>query len=365
MKIVIFAGGSGRRLWPISRQKSPKQFEPIIGSQSTLQLAVDRVAGAYGLENIFISTNDRYTGIIQQQLPGLPAANVIGEPARRDLAAAVGLAIAHLSRATATDLDQETMAILWGDNYMDQVPNFLQLMRAAESLLQQGDARIVFMGETPRFANDNLGWIGLGAKLGEVEGQPYYRFGSLSYRPPLAVCQRMFAEKTHVWNTGYFVTTLGYARHLYQTYQSQLWAQLQQIEAGIGTTVYADALHAIYPTLPSISFDDAILQYVPPEHAVVLHGALGWSDPGTLYALKEAINADPAANVTKGLTVLEAAQDCLVYNYEPDKLVAVVGVEGMIVVNTGDALLVVHKDQIPLVKKLVNGFEGTELEPYS
>ena len=89
MKIVIFAGGTGRRLWPISRQKSPKQFEPIIGTKSTLQLAVDRVQATYGAENIFISTNERYVELVQQQLPKLPDANVIGEPMRRDLAAAL------------------------------------------------------------------------------------------------------------------------------------------------------------------------------------------------------------------------------------------------------------------------------------
>ncbi|VAW40967.1 Mannose-1-phosphate guanylyltransferase (GDP), partial [hydrothermal vent metagenome] len=122
MKIIIFAGGSGRRLWPISRQKSPKQFEPIIGDKSTLRLAVDRVADTYGSENIFISTNERYVDIIREQLPELPIANVIGEPTRRDLAAAVGLALAHLAHATPADtLDEEPVAILWGDNYMDQV----------------------------------------------------------------------------------------------------------------------------------------------------------------------------------------------------------------------------------------------------
>ena len=93
MKIIIFAGGSGRRLWPISRKKSPKQFEPIIGEKSTLRLAVDRVADVYGAENIFISTNEAYVDMIREQLPELPASNVIGEPARRDLAAAVGLAL--------------------------------------------------------------------------------------------------------------------------------------------------------------------------------------------------------------------------------------------------------------------------------
>lgn len=365
MKIVIFAGGSGRRLWPISRQKSPKQFEPILGDKSTLQLAVDRVAGPYGLENIFISTNEGYAEIIRRQLPDLPPANVIGEPTRRDLAPAVGLAMMHLSQVAAADLDEEPVAILWGDNYMDNVPNFQKVMATAESLLAAKKAHILFIGETPRFANDNLGWIGLGDKLGDVAGQPYYRFRSLTYRPPLEKCKQMFAEKSHVWNTGYFVTTLGYVRRLYQLQQPAMWQQLTQIEAAIGQPGYTETLHAIYPQMAVMSFDDAILQHIPGEDALVLHSEMGWSDPGTLYALKEAINPASDADVTKGLVVKDETKDCLIYNYEAGKLVAVVGVEGMIVVNTEDAILVVHKDQIPLVKKLVNGFEGTNLESYS
>lgn len=365
MKIIIFAGGSGRRLWPISRQKSPKQFEPIIGEKSTLQLAVDRVLGAYGPENIFISTNEKYVEIVRNQID-IPPENIIGEPARRDLAAAVGLALAHLAAATdEAQRENEPVAILWGDNYMDRVDNFLKVMGAAEALLRQDKAKILFIGETPRFANNNLGWIGLGPELGRLDGQPYYRFQSLTYRPPLEKCKRMFANQTHVWNTGYFVTTIGFVQKLYQQRQPRLWAGLSQIQATIGRPSYHDTLRQTYPQLDEISFDDAILHYVPPEQALVLHSEMGWSDPGSLYALKEAINPDPRANVTKGRTLLEAAQDCLVYNYEPDKLVAVAGLDGMIVINTEDALLVVHKDQIPLVKKMVNGLEGTDLERYS
>ena len=366
MKIVIFAGGSGRRLWPISRQKSPKQFEPIIGAQSTLQLAVSRVLDTYGAENIFISTNEKYAEMVQAQLPELPSGNIIGEPTRRDLAAAVGLAMSHLSHATpGNQFDDEPVAILWGDNYMDHVPNFLKVMATAEKLLERKEANILFMGETPRFANDNLGWLGLGEKLGVLDGQPYYRFGSLIYRPALADCQRMFAEKSHVWNTGYFVTTLGFVRQLYQTHQPNLWQQLGKIEAAIGQDHYRRVLHEIYPGLDVLSFDDAVLKYVAPEQALVLHAEMGWSDPGTLYALKEAINPDATANVTKGLVITDNCQDSLVYNYDEGKLLVTVGVEGMVVVNTEDAVLVVHKDQIPLVKKIVDGFEGTELEKYS
>ena len=362
MKIIIFAGGSGRRLWPLSRQKSPKQFEPIIGSRSTLQLAVDRVQGTYGGENIFISTNESYMDLVRKQLD-IPEENVIGEPTRRDLAAAVGLAMAHLANAAA-DKD-EPVAILWGDNYMDQVDNFLQVMKTAESLLEQNKADILFIGETPRFANDNLGWIGLGAEVGKIGDQPYYGFKSLTYRPPLEECKRMFAEQTHVWNTGYFVTTIGFVQKMYQQQQPRMWDMLSQIQSTIGHSNYEETLQEIYPQLDELSFDDAILHHIAPQQALVLHAEMGWSDPGTLYALKEAINPDTNANVTKGLVIEKQSRDCLVYNYEDDKLVAVAGLDGVIVVNTEDAILVVHKDQIPLVKAMVNGLEGTDLESYS
>ncbi len=365
MKIIIFAGGSGRRLWPLSRQKSPKQFESIIGDRSTLQLAVDRVYDVYGGENIFISTNEKYIDLVREQLD-IPHKNVIGEPTRRDLAAAVGLAMAHLAEATDEELlADEPVAILWGDNYMDQVDNFLQVMQTAESLLAQKEADILFIGETPRFANEQLGWIGLGAEVGKIENQPYYGFDSLTYRPPLAECKRMFAEQTHVWNTGYFVTTIGFVQKMYQQQQPQMWAMLREIQSAIGQPNYEDTLHTVYPQLDELSFDDAILHHIAPEQALVLHAEMGWSDPGTLYALKEAINPDLSANVTKGLVIEEQIKDCLVYNYEVDKLVAVAGLEGIIVVNTEDAILVVHKDHIPLVKKMVNDLEGTNLESYS
>lgn len=362
MKIVIFAGGTGRRLWPLSRKKSPKQFEPIIGERSTVQLAVDRVRDRYGPENIYISTNQSYQEIIRRQLPDLPSQNVIGEPTRRDLAAAVGLAMVHLEQDGQPD---EPVAILWGDNYMTEVATFQAVLQAAEHLLTEDKAGIIFVGETPRFANENLGWIGLGEALGSVNGRDYFAFDSWVYRPPLAECERMFKAGSYVWNTGYFVTTLGYVSQLYADHQPDMWAGLQQIGATIGQPDYESVLHKIYPQLESLHFDDAIARHVPRAKARVLHGKMGWSDPGTLYALKEAINPDPTANVRKGLVLDHGTEDSLLYNYEEGKLLAAVGLQGLVVVNTEDAILVVHKDQIPLVKELVDGLEGTDLEEYS
>lgn len=362
MKIVIFAGGTGRRLWPISRQSSPKQFEPIVGAKSTVRLSVERVLDVSTVDNIFVSTNERYLGILREQLPELPEEHFIGEPERRDLAAAVGLAISHVSHRYGED---ETVVILWGDNYMTDENAFRQLLEAADLLIRDNAAKIIFIGETPRFANSNLGWIGLGEQLGETMDSPFYAFESWLYRPPLEQCRQMFASGDFVWNTGYFVTTPSFIRQMYQMHQPRMWDCLSTIAATIGTDAYRETLHRIYPQLDVASFDDAIVQHIEPEQAVVLSGSTGWSDPGTLYALKEAINADPAANVEKGLVKSIASQDCLLYNYEGGKLLAVAGLDGMIVVNTEDAILVVHKDDVRLVKQLVNSLIGTELESYS
>lgn len=361
MRILIFAGGSGRRLWPISRQHSPKQFEPVLGDDSTLELAVQRVEPTYGVDNIYISTNLRYMEMVGELLPQIPRENLIGEPARRDLAPAVGLAMVHIARDGA----DEPVAILWGDNYMKDVENFLDVLAAAEQLVSEDQAKILFMGETPRYANQNLGWIGLGDKVGEVNGLPYYHYRSLTYRPPLGKAQQFFAEKTHVWNTGYFVTTPAFVLELYRRYQPEMWQQLEAIGAAIGRSDYQTMLEQIYPQMEQTSFDDAILVHIEPEQALVIHGQMGWSDPGTLYALKEAINPDKQANATLGLVVAEETEDSLLYNYESDKVLVAIGLEGMVIVNMEDALVVVHKDDIPLVKKVVNRFEGTELEKFS
>jgi mannose-1-phosphate guanylyltransferase len=364
MKTIVFAGGAGRRLWPISRVMSPKQFEPILNGKSTLQLAVDNLLSSYSAEDVYISTNAAYVNMIAEHLPYLPEGHVIGEPARRDLAPAVALAMLHLlhdEQAAA----ESPVAIIWGDSIVSRVDNFHHLLDSAELMLQSDVAKLFFIGETPRFANNNLGWIGLGEELENEAGTAAYGFRSLAYRPDISTCIKMFESGGYVWNTGYFVTTPGYVLELYRRHKPQMWEQLLQIKQAIGRPDYQDVLKDIYPRLESISFDDAILTNMPAEDAAVLHGSLGWSDPGTLYALKEALQPLEDENLLKGLLIDDASRDSLIYNYEEDKLVVAIGLDGMVVVNTDDALLVVHKDNIPLVKKIVNDFEGTDLEKYS
>jgi mannose-1-phosphate guanylyltransferase len=362
MKVVLFAGGTGRRLWPISRKQSPKQFEPMVGEQSTVQMSAGRLAGRYGVENLLVSTNEAYVPILGRQLPWLPAGNFIAEPARRDLGAAVGLAMMHVSRRAEPD---EPVAIVWGDNYMTEVDAFLRLLDTAQVILEREVAEIALIGERPRFANTNLGWIGLGEQLGTAVGQPYFACDSWVYRPALEECLRMVESGSFAWNTGYFVTRPAFILEAYRTHQPELFAGLQAIGEVIGRPEYDAVLGEVYPQLEEIHFDDAIVKKVGRRHGVVLCGETGWSDPGTLYALKESINPSPEANVTRGLVRALQSKDCLLYNYEEGKLLAVAGLDGMIVVNTHDAVLIVHKDDIRLVKELVDGLAGGELDSYS
>lgn len=362
MKIVIFAGGTGRRLWPISRKKSPKQFEPIVGPKSTVQLAVERFLGTYSVEDILISTNESYLGILRQQLPDIPEQNFIGEPVRRDLAAAVGLSLLHVRHNWGPD---EPVAIIWGDNYMTKPTEFLVMMGAAESILQSKSAKMVYLGETPRFANSNLGWIELGAKVDHELNTPVFAYKSWVYRPDLERCQRMFASGGYIWNTGYFVTKAGFILSAYERLMPEMWKRLRRIESAIDQPDYDKVLHQEYPQMEVISFDDAIVQHLRAQDALVLHGDTGWSDPGTLYALKEAIDTSQEVNVERGLVKALKSRDSLLYNYEDGKLLAAVGLDGMIVVNTDDAILVVHKDNIRLVKELVNQLAAGDLEDYS
>ena len=362
MKFVVFAGGTGRRLWPISRQSSPKQFEPIIRGKSTVQLALQRLLEGFGIDDIFVSTNQSYIDILKKQLPYLPRRNFIGEPVRRDLAAAVGLSVVHLDQIYDRS---ERFAIVWGDNYMTNTGVFLDMLGAADKIIASDKAKIVFIGETPRFANNNLGWIGVDGELGKQDKQSYFAFSSWDYRPPIDRCQEMYASGNYVWNTGYFVSSLGFIIESYQKFQPEMWASLNVIAGSINQSTYEKVLAEVYPTIEVASFDDAIVKYIANDQAVVLHGDTGWSDPGTLYALKESINPDKQANVKRGLVRANRTKDSLLYNYEEGKLLAAVGLDGMIVVNTEDALLVVHKDQIALVKELVNELVGSELEKYS
>jgi len=351
---LLLAGGTGQRLWPLSRKNSPKQFAPLIGQKSSFQLAVERLATTVPSERMYVATNRAYEATLRAQAPALPAQNFILEPCRRDVAAAVALAFFSMEK----DGVGGPFMFQWSDNYVKNTDALERAIACGRALVDKDPRRMVFLGEKPRYASENLGWIELGDKLGEHEGMPYYGFRSWQYRPPKARCEDMLASGNFVWNSGYFVTTVEFMTNAFRTLAPELAARVEEIVQYRGTPREQAKLDELYPKVPSVHFDVAILEQLPREQAVLLQADLGWSDPGNLYSLKEALQDSSEASVLRGDVVELGTRDSFVYNLTGDRLVAAMGLDGVIVVDTPEVLLVVHKDSVrnlgDLLKKLAD-----------
>ncbi|MBT3418804.1 MAG: NTP transferase domain-containing protein [Candidatus Magasanikbacteria bacterium] len=349
MHVVIFAGGAGTRLWPLSRRNSPKQFSIFKDGKSTLQMAIDRVR-SFGFDHMYLSTNEAYIDLVRTQVPELPVDHIFSEPAKRDLGAAVGLT---LSRMRARGV-KGPIAMLWADHFMDYPDRFVDALTRAKSLIEEKSDRFIFLGETPRFANHNLGWIHVGDEI----DAGLHAFSSWKYRPELGECKDMFASKEWLWNPGYFVFDIDFVLGLYELHMLEMYTALQNMVAD-------DALlQKEYAQLPAMSFDNAIVEKIREDQAVVLKVDLGWSDPGTLYALKEALSSSVESNVTRGEVITLDTSDSLIYNEEEGIIVTTIGVQGLVVVNTKDAVLVCPKDRVPEIKTLLKEIEREGKKQY-
>lgn len=344
MKIIIFAGGIGTRMWPLSRKSLPKQFIKMFNGKSTLELAVGRVK-SFGYENIYISTLQEYVSLTKKYLPKIPAKNIVGEPALRNVAPAVGYNMVRLR----VQGYKGPVAILWADHLIKDEDRFLKMLKNAEEVSLKHKDKMVFVGKKPRFANNNLGWIHIGEK---ISGN-LFSYKGWSYKPEIDVCEKMFKSGEWLWNTGYFVFDNDFGLKLFEKYQPEIYASLCKIEKSIGTNNEKATVNKMYPTIEKIHFDNAIAMKVNTNEAVVMETSIEWSDPGTLYALKEALVSKQMDNFVKGNVVNINSEDSILVNEDKSKLLSVIGVKGMVVVQTKDSVLVVPKESVKEISDLL------------
>lgn len=357
MKIIIFAGGVGTRLWPLSRKNTPKQFEKIIGDKSTLQEAVDRLIPEISYKDIFIATGLRYEDILKKQLPEIPQENFIFEPEMRDVGPAIGLVSTILNKK----FPNEAIAILWSDHMVKNINSFKKALLMAEETVESKKSNFVFIAQKARFANQNMGWIEVGEKKTEEDGVSVFAFKKLFYRPKLEEAEEFFKNQNFVWNLGYFVTTPSYLTNLFKKFAPEMYEKLSILGKSYGTVTYEDELKNIYPSLEKISFDDAVLVKLKDETINVISSDLGWSDVGAWEALKEALSESEDENITKGNVELVDSRDSLIFNYK-EKLIVGIDLDQFLVINTEDVLLVCPKKSVPKIKKLVENLVGTPHE---
>jgi len=360
MKAVIFAGGIGTRMWPLSREATPKQFEKIIEGKSTLQLAVERLRPEFDAKDIYISTGKRYVNDVRKQLPDIPEENIIGEPEMRDVAPAVGYVMAVLEKHFA---DVPT-AILWSDHLVANVDIFKTALFSGAQYLEANPDKIVFLGQRPRFASQNLGWIEYGNEVEEINGLHLREFKSWHYRPDAEKAQAYLDSGKHAWNPGYFVVTPKWVMKQFKLHAEDMYNKLQTLASTYGQPNHQEDLDKIYPAFEKVSFDNLILEKLSSEEAIVISVDLGWSDVGAWEALKEALQTAPEDNITHGNVKTRNTTDTLIYSYS-DQLVTTIDIEGMVVVVTDDVIMVTKKESIPEVKKLVNDLKENGYKKYT
>ena len=352
--VVIMAGGRGERFWPESRLARPKQLLPIVGEKAMLAQTVDRLAGLVGAEDVFVITNAEQRSAVLEVCPELDPAKVIGEPVGRDTAAAVGLAAVLVRREDP----EATFAMLPADAVIHDAAG---LCSTLETAYQAAAAEPVLttIGITASFPATGYGYIQQGAKLGDFAEREVFNVKRFVEKPDLETAKGYLESGDYFWNAGMFIWSVPSIVAELEKSTPTLWAALQAIDTGLEAGRDLDALLAEhYPNLEKISVDYAIIEKA--ENVVMVESGFDWDDVGEWPAVARHYSEDEAGNVVRGNAELADARGNIVYCRDEEHLVALLGVEDLILVKTDDATLVCHKDKAQDLKALVKSIGAKE-----
>ncbi|HEX4053879.1 MAG TPA: sugar phosphate nucleotidyltransferase [Tepidisphaeraceae bacterium] len=348
---LIMAGGSGTRLWPLSRADTPKQILPVVNGQSLLQLSYQRLRGMLPPERIFVCTGAVHAKGVLENLSELPRENLLGEPMGRDTANAVGFSAAVLHKR---DPDA-VCAVVTADHVIEPVEVFQQSLNSAFQVIGDRPRSLVTFGIVPTYGHTGLGYIHRGDPLG-VDGA--YQVLGFHEKPDKALADRFVESGRYYWNSGMFVwrcdTVLSeLAIHLPGSHKG-----LAQIAQAWGTPQQETVLRDVYPRLPKISIDYAVMepasQHKGNASVVVVEMPVDWTDVGSWPALAEILPVDEHNNAVSANTALFLdSDDNVIFSQDPNHLISTIGVSDMIVVHANDATLICPKDQAQRVKELV------------
>lgn len=335
-------------MWPMSRKSLPKQFQPLVGDTSMFQQAVSRLKKGFDPQDLFVITGKDYVELVASQAPEIPRENIIGEPEMRDTMASVGLAVTILNQK----FPNCTMAGIWSsDHLVKNEDEFIKAIKAARKVAEQNPV-IVNIDVRPTFPNVHNGYTKMGKMVTTVDGFEVFEFVNQVEKPDLATAKVFFQSWNYLIHTGYFIWKTETALALYRKYDSETSAILAQIASILGDQNEDGKLAELFPRIKKISIDYGLFEKLGSGDGLVIPADLGWVDVGTWELLYEGLTAGNLENVTKGEVLLLDTKGSLIYGYDK-KIVATIGLENLIIVDTPDALLVCPKDRAQDVKKLV------------
>jgi mannose-1-phosphate guanylyltransferase len=347
MKFVIRAGGVGTRLWPFSRSQRPKQFHAMAGDRTMLQEAVERIDSIAAPDDIFVSTGTAMTGLVREQLPKLPADHLIIEPALRNTGPAIGLECALMEAR----FPGCTVASLGSDHFVGRQDEFCRLLRVAEEAIRSHADQLLVMGAKPTRPETGYGYIRKGSEFGKFMGEPVYRVEQFAEKPDEPRARAYLESGQYLWNINMFVWKAATMLELIASFEPQMHEVLMRIKEAAQLGREAEIIATEYPQLTAGAIDTQVIERT--DRVVALEAVMNWGDIGSWAALADVLPTDEEGNLISGEAVKLDAKNNIVYGPK-GKLLALIGVEDLVVVDTEDALLVCARSQSQRVKEVMD-----------
>ena len=345
---VIMAGGGGTRLWPLSRKARPKQMLRLLDERSLFQTSVERLNGLFTPERILVVTVEEQADQLRRQAPEIPPENYLLEPAPRGTAPVVGLATVALHRRDP----QAVMAILTSDHFIGNEQRFRELLGAAYAAAQDG--YLVTLGIAPTFAATGYGYIQRGVSLGDYAGLEVFRALRFKEKPDEDSARKMIVAGDHAWNSGMFAWRADQILAEFARQMPELSAVLSEIAENWEKPGCKATLDRLWPKINPQTIDYGIMEGARQVVVIPAEG-LNWSDVGSWDSLFDVLPCDEHGNIViGGQHVGLETNDSLVYVNQEHRLIVTIGVDDLVVVDTGDVLLVCRKDQAQKVRQVVN-----------
>lgn len=341
MRALILAGGSGTRFWPLSRKSRPKQLLALEGERTLLRDTLERLVPAIGPESVWVCTTEELAEAVRRDLPSVPPEQILSEPQGRNTAPAIAWAVRSMPEAAR----REVVAVLPADHRMGDPAAFREALERAARVVERED-RVMTLGVVPRWAETGYGYL----ELEPVELEPgegaegVRRVRRFVEKPSAENAERFLASGNYLWNAGIFLFRGSTLLDLVAEHQPELSRGLEEIAAA------PDRLRELYGNLPADSIDYAIMEKL--DGIATLPLDCGWSDLGSWEALDEILPKDIQGNTSHGDTLAVDARGNLLF--ADQGTIAVLGVEDLVVVRTGDAVLVMPKSRSQEVRKLVS-----------
>lgn len=352
---VIMAGGKGERFWPKSRKKTPKQLLNLTGEKTMIQETVDRLKGFIEDKNIYIATGEDYAEAIHEQLPQIPKENIIVEPMGKNTAACIGLAAKYIEKKDP----KATMIVLPSDHLIKNTENFKSTLLWA-SRVADHDHNLVTLGITPTQPETGYGYINFDSNTDLPICGHAYKVKAFVEKPDKHTAVKYLESGEYLWNSGMFIWKVDSILKNIEKHMPKLHEVLNGIAKSFDSEDFNEILYKEYSKLDSISIDYGIMEKA--KNIYVLPGIFGWDDVGSWTSLERIFETDDKGNVVKGNIINLDTNGCIIEGR--DKLIATIGIEDLIIVDTEDATLICDKEKAQDVKKLLKELKERKAENY-